>query len=365
MGMYPAHTRYYLGFNLTPGIGPSRLARLVERCGSLEAAWHADPFELASAGLDGKTSAALLATRAKVNLDAALERAARMGVALLTLDDAGYPALLREIGGAPPLIYVRGQLEALDDWAVAVVGTRAPTAYGSEAAHTIAGELAAAGVCVVSGLALGVDTVAHEAALAAGGRTVAVLGSGVDLPYPARNRRLAERIMGQGALVSDYPLGTAPAAANFPPRNRLISGLSRATLVVEAGEQSGALITVGFALDQGRDVFAVPGPIFARQSAGCNRLIRSGAGLARGAADILADLDLTAATVQREARAVLPDDPDEAAVLALLTGEPRHIDELGREAGLAAHVVAAALAVLELKGLARQPAPLCYTLGRR
>ncbi len=364
MGMYPEHTRYYLGFNLTPGIGPSRLARLVERCGSLAAAWHADPFELAAAGLDGKSSAALLATRARLNLDAELERAARLGVTLLTLDDAAYPALLREIPGAPPLIYVRGGLLPADDWAVAVVGTRAPTAYGREVAYSIAGELASAGVTVVSGLALGVDTLAHEAALAADGRTIAVLGSGVDLPYPERNRRLAERIVEHGALVSDYPLGTMPTAANFPPRNRLISGLSRATLVAEAGEQSGALITVGFALDQGRDVFAAPGPIFARQSAGCNRLIRSGAALARGAADILADLDLTAATVQREARAELPADPVEAALLALLTGEPRHIDELGREAGLPAHATAAALAVLELKGLARQPAPLHYVLGR-
>lgn len=364
MGMYPAHTRYYLGFNLTPGIGPSRLARLVERCGSLEAAWRADPFEMAAAGLDGKTSAALLAARARLDLNAELARAERAGAALLTLDDAAYPALLREIPGAPPLIYVRGALTPADDWAVAVVGTRAPTAYGREAAHAIAGDLAASGVTVVSGLALGVDTIAHEAALAAGGRTVAVLGSGVDMPYPMRNRRLAERVAEQGALVSDYPLGTAPVAANFPPRNRVISGLSRATLVVEAGEQSGALITVGFALDQGRDVFAVPGPIFARQSAGCNRLIRSGAGLVRGAADLMADLDMTSASVQREARAELPADPAEAALLGLLTGEPRHVDELGCEAGLTAHAAAAALALLELKGLARQPAPMHFVLGR-
>ncbi|NTU78712.1 MAG: DNA-protecting protein DprA [Chloroflexales bacterium] len=362
--MYPPNTRYYLGFNLVPGIGPARLARLVERCGSLAAAWHADAFELAGAGLDGKASAALLATRARVDLDAELERAARLGVALLTLDDPGYPRLLREIPGAPPLIYVRGALASSDDWAVAVVGTRAPSAYGREAAYTLARDLASASVVVVSGLALGVDTVAHEAALAAGGRTVAVLGSGVDLPYPGSNRRLAERIVAQGALVSDFPLGTAPVAANFPPRNRIISGLSRATLVVEAGEQSGALITVGFALDQGREVFAVPGPIFSRQSVGCNRLIRDGAALARSAGDILADLDLSLASVQREARSELPADPDEAALLALLSAEPRHIDEIGREAGLPAPAVAAAMALLELKGLARQPAPMHYVLGR-
>lgn len=359
-----AHTRYYLGFNLTPGIGPARLARLVDYCGSLEAAWNADAFELAAAGLDAKASAALLATRARVDLDAELERVARAGVSLLTLDDEAYPRLLREIPSAPPLIYVKGSLLPGDDWAVAVVGTRAPTAYGREAAYRFGRDLAGAGVVVVSGLALGIDTVAHEAALEAGGRTIAVLGSGVDRPYPIRNRRLAERIAAQGALISDYPLGTMPVAANFPPRNRLISGLSRAALVVEAGETSGALITVTFALDQGRDVFAVPGPIFARQSAGCNRLIRDGAALARSVDDLLVDLDLSAASVQREARAELPADPTEAALVLLLSSEPRHIDELGREAGLSAAATAAALAVLELKGLARQPAPLHYVLGR-
>ncbi len=363
--MHPPHTRYYLGFNLVPGIGPARLIRLIETCGSLEAAWHADAFALAQAGLDSKTSAAFLTTRARVNLDAELERAARLGVTLLSLDDAAYPPLLRAIPGAPPLLYVRGTLGPADDWAVAVVGTRSPTTYGREAAYTLARDLALAGVTIVSGLALGIDTVAHEATLATEGRTVAVLGSGVDLPYPARNRGLAERIIAQGALVSDYPLGTAPIAANFPPRNRIISGLSRATLVVEAGEQSGALITVNFALDQGREVFAVPGPIFFRQSAGCNQLIRDGAALARSADDLLADLELNVATVQREARAELPVEPDEAALLALLSSEPRHIDELGREAGLSAPAIAAALALLELKGLARQAAPMLYVLGRR
>jgi DNA processing protein len=358
------HTRYYLGFNLVPGIGPARLARLQGYCGSLEAAWHADAFELAAAGLEAKASAALLAARARLDLDAELERVAAAGVGLLTLDDAAYPRLLREIPGAPPLIYVRGALTAADDWAVAVVGTRSPTTYGREAAFRLSGDLARAGVTLVSGLALGVDALAHEATLEAGGRTLAVLGCGVDQPYPERNRRLAARIIEQGALISDYPLGTLPVAANFPPRNRIISGLSRGVLVVEAGERSGALITVGFALEQGREVFALPGPIFSRQSAGCNRLIRDGAALARSAEDLLADLELTTASVQREARAEIPDDPAEAAILELLGYEPRHIDELGRDAGLSAPAAAAALALLELRGLARQPAPLQYVLAR-
>ncbi|MEI7768605.1 MAG: DNA-processing protein DprA [Chloroflexales bacterium] len=358
--MTPHHTRYYLGFNLVPGVGPARLARLIAHCGSVEAAWHADALDLAMAGIDSRSSAALLAARPQLNLDAELERAGRAGVSLYTIEDAAYPGLLRAAPGAPPLIYVRGEITPADDWAVASVGTRAPTSYGREAAQRLSYDLAGSGVTVVSGLALGVDSVAHAAALEAGGRTIAVLGSGVDLPYPERNRGIAERIAAQGALISDYPLGTRPVAANFPPRNRIISGLSLGTLVVEAGEKSGALITVDFALEQGRDIFAVPGHIFSRQSAGTHRLLRDGAALATSAADILEGLNLTAAGVQREARAELPADQTEAALLDLLSYEPQHADAIGRAAGLPPAQVAATLAVLELKGLARQAGPMEY-----
>lgn len=358
--MAPSHTRYYVGFNLVSGVGPVRLARLIAHCGSVDAAWHADALDLAMAGLDARSSAALLAARSQIDLDIELERAERAGVTLLCIEDAAYPALLRAIPGAPPLIYVRGSFSLADDWAVALVGTRSPTSYGREVAHRLAHDLASSGVTVVSGLAIGVDSVVHTAALDAGGRTIAVLGSGVDLPYPERNRGLAERIIEQGALMSDYPLGTRPVAANFPPRNRLISGLSLGTLVVEAGERSGALITVEFALEQGRDVFAVPGHIFSRQSVGTHRLLRDGATLVTSASDIFDGLNLTASGVQREARAELPVDPTEVALLDLLSYEPQHADALGRAAGLPPAQVAATLAVLELKGLARQAGPMEY-----
>lgn len=358
--MYPLHTRYYLGFNLVPGIGPARLARLIERCGSVAAAWEADPFDLAAAGIDGRSSAALLAARARLNLDAELERAIKAGVTLLTIEDPGYPELLRAAPNCPPLLYLRGAIEPADARALAVVGTRNPSPYGREAALRLTGPLAAAGITIVSGLALGIDGVAHTAALEAGGRTLAVLGSGVDLPYPERHRRLADQIVEQGALISDYPLGTPPAPANFPPRNRIISGLSLGTLVVEAGERSGALITVTFALDQGREVFAVPGHIFTRQSAGPHRLIRDGAQLVTSADEILAALQVDQISAQHEARAELPTDPVELRLLELLSREPAHIDDLGRAAGLPAAQVAALLAMLELKGLARQAAPMEY-----
>ncbi|MCX7792122.1 MAG: DNA-processing protein DprA, partial [Chloroflexaceae bacterium] len=205
--MYPAHTRYYLGFNLVPGLGPARLSRLIAYCGSLERAWHADAFDLAAAGVDARTSAALIATRERIDLDRELERAERLGVTLLSIEDADYPRLLRAIPGAPPLLYVRGAFTPADEWAIAVVGTRSPTTYGREATRRLAGDLARAGITIVSGLALGVDAIAHAGGLGGGGGGLAVLGCGVDRPYPERHRDLAERLIARGALVSDYPLG--------------------------------------------------------------------------------------------------------------------------------------------------------------
>jgi DNA processing protein len=257
------HTRYYLGFNLVNGIGPARLDRLIEHYGSVEAAWRADAAELMAAGLDAKTAAALLKAQRTIDLDAELERVERAGMQLITREDAGYPAALAQIPAPPPLLYVRGQISGVDDWSVAVVGTRSPTTYGREVTRRLVGELAAAGVTVVSGLAIGVDTIAHAAALEAGGRTIAVLGSGLDQVYPERNRALAEQIETSGALISEFPLGTRPTPQLFPVRNRIISGLSLGTLVVEAGEKSRAnyLITddgAAYQPSRSRGIFARP-----------------------------------------------------------------------------------------------------------
>ena len=358
------YTRYYLGFNLVNGIGPARLDRLIERCGSVEAAWRANSAEHIAAGLDAKTAAALLKAQRTLDLDAELERVERAGARLISREDASYPAALAQIPAPPPLLYVRGQISGVDDWSVAVVGTRSPTTYGREVTRRIVGELAAAGVTVVSGLAIGVDTIAHVAALETGGRTIAVLGSGLDQVYPERNRALAEQIVMNGALVSEFPLGTKPTPQLFPVRNRIISGLSLGTLVVEAGEKSGALITVRFALEQGRDVFAVPGPIFSPKSAGPNQLIRDGAGLVARGQDILEALNLSAAAIQHEVQATLPDDPTEAALMELVSYEAQHIDEIRRQSDMPITVVSSTLAILELKGLVRQAGPMQYVLAR-
>ncbi|WP_276522330.1 DNA-processing protein DprA [Kallotenue papyrolyticum] len=359
-----ADLRYYLGFNHAPGIGPARLDRLLAWFGSLEAAWHAPLRELLAAGLDARSAEALVQTRARLDLEAEYERAQRLGVRLVCRDDPAYPPLLAQISNPPFLLYVRGTLAETDRWALAVVGTRRASTYGKDVTRKLVSELVAAGVTIVSGLALGIDAVAHSAALAAGGRTLAVLGSGVDQLYPQTNAALGEAIMQQGALISEYPLGTLPAAANFPPRNRLISGLALGVLVVEAAPKSGALITTQFAAEQGRDVFAVPGSIFSPRSAGPHALIREGATLVTCAEDILSALNLQAAVAQQELAAVAPATPAEALLLRLIEDEPRHIDEIGRQSGLPQADVAATMALLELKGLVRHVGGMRYVLLR-
>jgi DNA processing protein len=258
------------------------------------------------------------------------------------------------------VLFMRGEFTPDDDWAVAVIGTRRVTAYGRQIAEDIAGTLARNGITVVSGLARGVDSISHQAALNAGGRTLAVLGSGLDRIYPPENRRLSEQITACGALISDYPPGTPPEASNFPPRNRLISGLSLAVVIVEAGQTSGALITAAFAADQGRDVFAVPGNITSPASTGTNRLIQDGAQPLLNPEEILETLELTMVAEHRSARVVLPADAVEAQLFEALGREPLHIDEIRSRTEIPIEKVTATLALMELKGMIRQVGGMNY-----
>ncbi len=356
-------TAYWVGLSLVPGIGPAKFRRLVESLGSPEAAWKARPAHLAEAGLDRRTIESLVAARNKVALEQEMQKLERLRVRPLIADDADYPDRLRTIADPPPILYVRGELLPEDDLSVAIVGTRRATAYGRQAAERFAQGLAENRVTVTSGLARGTDTFAHRAALDASGRTIAVLGCGLDIIYPSENRRLAEEIAECGAVISEFPLGTKPDAVNFPRRNRIISGLSAATLVVEAGDTSGALITAEFALEQGREVFAVPGNIFSPASRGSNRLIADGAKPACELRDILEELKLEAAIEQREVRQTIPQSETEIALMRCLSHEPVHIDEIRRAVCLPMSVVSSTLTMLELKGLVRQTGGMNYVKG--
>ncbi|MFN8474715.1 MAG: DNA-processing protein DprA [Anaerolineae bacterium] len=356
--------RYWIGFNRVNGIGPVRLRALQDYFGDLATAWHAEPEALRAAGLDARLAEGVTRLRAHVDLDAELERVERAGITLLTLDSPDYPRLLRQISGAPPLLYVKGELTLDDEFAVAVVGTRAATTYGRAVTERLSTELAQHNVTVVSGLAVGIDTFAHHAALQAGGRTVAVLACGLDIVYPASNKVLAERIAGQGALVSEHPLGTRPDAHHFPARNRIVSGLSLGVLITEAGESSGALITARMAAEQGRDVFAVPGRITDVKSAGTNGLIQTGAKLVTSVRDIVEELNLRTVVEQRTVQLALPEDETERALIGFLSADPVHIDELRRAADLPMPVVSATLALLEVKGLVRQVGGMNYVVAR-
>lgn len=355
---------YWIGFNKVRGIGPARLRALMDAFGSVEAAWTAAPDALRDVGLDRRSIQNLVELRGKLDLAAELSRVQKAGISLLTWDDPRYPTRLKAINDPPPLLYILGDLRPEDDYGVAVVGTRSISNYGREAARSLAGDLASAGITVISGLARGVDAVAHRAALDAGGRSIAVLGSGVDVIYPWENRQLAADLAANGAVISEYPLGTQPEANNFPPRNRIVSGLSRGVVVVEAGEVSGALITARFAADQGRDVFAVPGSIFARNSAGVNRLIRDGAIPVTSVNDILEALNLTQVEAHVEAQMLFPTDPTEAVLFEQLADDPVHADEISRATGLPIATVTGTLALMELKGLVHSAGGMTYVRSR-
>lgn len=351
---------YWVGFNLVKGIGAARLRTLLQHFGDVETAWKASPQDLRTAGLGPKLVETFQQVRAGVSLEQVWERIQRLGIQVLTWEDDGYPSRLKEIDQPPPVLYLRGSLVPEDEWAVAIVGTRGITAYGRQVTAELASVLARRGVTVVSGLARGVDAEAHKACLATGGRTFAVLGSGVDQIYPPEHRQLAERIIAGGALISDYAPGTPPDGINFPPRNRIISGLSLAVIVVEAGEHSGALITAEFAVDQGRDVFAVPGNINAPKSLGCNWLIQQGARPLLSPDDVLEALDIASVQLHRVARSVLPKDEVEAKLLAVLGKEALHVDEIRAQVDMPIEKVSATLALMELKGMVRQVGGMQY-----
>lgn len=355
---------FWIGLNLVKGIGPVRLQALMDYFTDLEDAWKANRTDLLQAGLNQKTVDSLLEVRTHVDLEAYYQQMIQQGIRIVTWLDEDYPSRLKNIPQPPPVLYLRGEYEQSDHWAVAVVGTRRITSYGRQVTEQLATLLARNGITVVSGLARGVDAVAHQASLAAGGRTLAVLGSGIDQIYPPEHRPLAEKITSAGALISDYAPGTPPEAANFPPRNRIISGLAAAVVVVEAGESSGALITASFAAEQGREVFAVPGGIYSPQSRGTNQLILQGATPYLDPQDVLNALDIHKAEQYHQASLLIPADEVENQLLEALSLDAVHIDDLQASTGLPVEKISACLTMMELKGMVRQVAGMTYQAVR-
>lgn len=346
---------WWVALNMVPGIGPVRYRRLLERFGSAKDVFHAKERDLALVdGIGPEMASAIsggleLLERAKREV----EVAERKGIKILVLHQDGYPKNLLGIFDPPPVLYVRGQILPSDELAIAVVGTRSATEYGRLVAEKMGSELARRGITVISGLARGIDSAAHRGALSARGRNLAVLACGVDLVYPPENRDLARRIAENGALISEFPLGTKPVKQNFPMRNRVISGLALGTVVVEAGDKSGALITAAFALDQGREVYAVPGNITSRMSKGTNGLIKRGAKLVDSVEDIVEDLSDLFKWIKVER----PEEPikrSEALILEILEEGPMHMDLLMERSGMGFGELSAALIGLQLKGLVRQ-----------
>lgn len=348
-----------------PGVGPVRTRALLAGYGDATAAVRAPPQRLRAAGLGDDAIRALRAAEPPAGVVGDREWAeAGTDRHLLALDDPRYPRALAGLADAPPVLYVQGDPDALATPALAVVGSRHPTPSGRETAYALARHLAARGLTIVSGLALGIDAAAHEGALAGGGPTVGVAGTGLDRVYPARHAALAHRVAAEGALVSELPIGTRPSREGFPRRNRLLAALAAGTLVVEAAVHSGSLITARLALEQGREVFAVPGSIHNPVARGCHRLIRAGAKLVETGDDVLEELapqlgdwlrpaGTEAGADAEPAAAAAGRDPEYARLLACVDWRPRGVDELASASGLEAAAVASMLLQLELEGAVR------------
>ncbi len=348
-----------VSLNMLPKIGPVRVRRLLETFGDPASVLGAPKDRLMRVdGIGEETAKILQAWQDHADPSAEIREAEQRGIAIVTQDDEGYPTPLRETYDPPLLLYVWGKIEPRDRHAIGVVGSRRTTMYGTQAAKKLSYQLAQSGFTIVSGLARGIDTAAHEAALAANGRTIAVIGSGLGKLYPPENLGLAEKIAtGYGAVVSEFPLNTAPDKQTFPMRNRIVAAWSRALLVVECPAWSGSLITANLATEYGKPVFAVPGPIDKPTSAGCNQLIRDGATLVADASHILDDLGelpFVRKASATEPAAAIPELPEEeAAVFAAVSDEESPVDRIIERCGLPAHVVTANLMKLEMRKLVR------------
>jgi DNA processing protein len=347
---------YWIALSMVPDIGPVGARKLLTVFGK--------PKNIFDAGFDALTAVEGIGLQRAINIKAfsswkevedKIQVMGKRGIKAVLIGEPSYPEMLKEIGDAPVILYTKGEIQPQDRFAIAIVGSRKLTHYGASAAEDISGNLAFMGFTVVSGMARGVDSICHKGALKAGGRTIAVLGSGPDVPYPPENKTLMDKIADSGGVVSEFPPGTPPDKENFPRRNRLISGLSLGVLVIEATAGSGALITARYALEQGREVFAVPGNITSSNSEGTNELIKKGAVLTRRAEDIVEELaPVLKGFIRARDKIKIEITDEEKGICNLLSGEPKQIDVIFRESGLPASKALGILLGLELKGAVKQ-----------
>ncbi|MBX7158427.1 MAG: DNA-processing protein DprA [Verrucomicrobiae bacterium] len=345
----------YVALNLLPGMGPVRVKRLLEAFQSPQMilASSSDSLQRVE-GIGRELAETISHWENKVDLAHELNQIKKLGVTLVTLADADYPENLRNLYDPPLVLYVKGRFEAKDKKALSLIGSRSATYYGREMARKMGFQLTYAGFTVVSGLARGIDTASHEGALAAKGRTIAVLGCGIDQVYPPENRLLSEKIAESGAVISEFPIGTKPDRQTFPIRNRIVSGLGMGLVVIEAAKNSGALITARMALDQGRQVFAMPGRVDVPHSRGCHALIKQGAKLVESAEDVCADFEFFLPTPASEASPSPSDlSLEEQKIYEMLDQEPKPIDEIIENCGLPVATVSSTLLRLEVKKLAK------------
>jgi DNA processing protein len=356
--------KYLNALNIIPGVGSQKIKILLDAFGNTENIWKANLIELKKTRITDELAEKIAVEREKINPEEEWIKMEKTKIKMITVDDSNYPKLLKEIPNPPYTLYIKsaesgsalgGTFNFNESLMISIVGSRKFTQYGKQAAEKLAHDLSKAGLTIVSGLALGIDSFAHRAALEAGGKTVAVLGSSLedDMIGPRNNFELSREIIESGALVSDYPLGTTSLPGNFPARNRLMAGMTLGTLVVEAAEDSGSLITASLALEFNREVFAVPGSIYSPQSEGTNKLIKSGAKIVTGIRDILEELKIEERAEIEKVKKIIPANPEEEKVLKVLSPDPLHIDTIAKMAKLEPSAVSSTLAIMEMKGMVR------------
>jgi DNA processing protein len=364
--LQPKELDFWLSFSCFLKIGPIKFKRLLTFFNTAEAAFLANALLLQKAGLEQQLISEFIAFRETFQLEKVKQELAKEHISLCTLKDDLYPPLLKQISNPPFLFYVKGDTSSLQNgFPLALVGTRRASSYGKQAAHTLSKELARHGLIVLSGGALGIDTFSHRGALEGEGKTIAVLAGGLDEAswFPKENTQLFQEIIKKGgAVISEYPPLTPSLHFNFPNRNRIVSGISLGTLVIEAPEGSGALITAQYAAEQNREVFAIPGSIYSPLSYGNHYLIRQGAGLVTSAKEILEALNLNSAPLFEKARATLPATPREQKILSFLSHEPCHVDLIVRASGLTSPEVTATLTTLEMKGIIQNMGNMNYVV---